>query len=228
MASSILTWMNRERAARGLVPLRSDYRLAGLAKDRAGYMASVGVLMHSAGGGTGDLAERGIQWYGTGENVGMTTAPWGTTAASSLYGMWRDSAVHNGLMMSTAFNYVGVGVAYRSATGATYASMIFTESADHTTPVGLMVSASRTGSSVTFKWRGYDRRLQTHTAGLRNFDVAYRVDAGTWRLIRTYTTTTWVTLTGRPSGHGYSIRVRARDGRGNLSSWSSTLRVWVP
>ena len=32
-----------------------------------------------------------------------------------------------------------------------------------------------------WSWNGYDPRLQTHTAGLRDFDVQYRVGYGSWR-----------------------------------------------
>ena len=36
--------------------------------------------------------------------------------------------------MSSAFNYIGVGLAYRSTNGRTFGSVVLTESPDHTRP----------------------------------------------------------------------------------------------
>jgi hypothetical protein len=131
-------------------------------------------------------------------------------------------------MFSARYNYVGVGFAYRSASNTTYASVVFAESKDHTAAVAKNGTLSRTGTTVRFSWSGYDPRLQTHTAGLRSFDVLYRVDGGTWRTIRNDTTSTALTLYSRPHGHWYGFRVQAADRRGNLSRWTSAKRVWVP
>lgn len=73
-----------------------------------------------------------------------------------------------------------------------------------------------------------DVLLQTHTAGLKNFDLEYRVDYGTWSVIRSGTTSTSLSLGSRPHGHYYSLRVRSRDWRGNVSYWTTSIRVWVP
>ena len=71
-------------------------------------------------------------------------------------------------------------------------------------------------------------RLQTHTAGLKNFDVQYRVDSGSWRVIRSGTTARSITLSGRTRHHTYYLRVQARDNRGNLSGYTTSLHVSVP
>ena len=105
---------------------------------------------------------------------------------------------------------------------------MFSESKDHTAPTARNVSLTRTGTTIRFAWTGADRRLQTHTAGLRSFDVRYRVDSGTWRTIRNDTTAKALTLYSRPHGHWYSFRVQSADRRGNLSKWTSTIRIWVP
>ncbi len=70
--------------------------------------------------------------------------------------------------------------------------------------------------------------LQTHWAGLRDLDVWYRVDAGTWRLIRDNTTTTSIVLASRAHGHRYWLRFRPRDRFGNIDVFSAALSVWVP
>ena len=131
-------------------------------------------------------------------------------------------------MFSSSYNYVGIGFAYRSATKTTYASVVFTDSKDHTAPTARNVSLTRSGTTIRFAWTGADPRLQTRTAGLRSFDVQYRVGTGAWRTIRNDTTARSLTLYNRAHGHWYSFRVQSADRRGNLSKWTSATRVWVP
>ena len=52
------------------------------------------------------------------------------------------------------------------------------------------------GTTITFSWSGYDPKLQKRTAGLRSFDLQYRVNGGSWRTIRDNTTATSITLNG--------------------------------
>jgi uncharacterized protein YkwD len=229
MQSSILTWLNRDRVARGLRPYRLDSRLAAVASDRAATMASTSILSHTVAGSLGSvLTNRGIQYWSLGEDIAWTTYAWGSSSASSLYSLWKHSSSHWALMMSSTYNYVGVGVAHNWSTGKTFGSIVFTESVDHTRPYARMSGASRSGTTVKWWWRGADRPLQTHTSGLRDFDVAYRVDSGSWRLIRDNTTAKALSLSGRAHGHSYSVRVRDRDRRGNVGLWSTAIRVWVP
>jgi len=230
MESALRTWINNDRAAHGLRPLRHDSRLDTLAGQRASWMASHGTMSHTSYLGTVDQAYNtlGIRWYGCGEDIAATTYSWGLQAASNLYSMWKHSSGHWALLMSSQLNYMGIGVAYRSSNHTTYASITFLEGPDRTPPWKKMVSKSRSGTTIYFSWTGGDYLLQTHTSGLHNFDVEYRRDYGTWSVIRSGTTARSITLSGRAHGHYYSVRVRDRDGRGNLSSWSSTLTIWVP
>ncbi|HEU0242532.1 MAG TPA: CAP domain-containing protein [Candidatus Limnocylindrales bacterium] len=229
MESQILTWMNRDRVAAGLVAYRRDGKLAYVAGKRAARMASLRTLSHTAAGPNlgYQLSSYGVQWYDWGEAIGATSYPWGSKAAANLYSMWKASAPHRALMMSTGFNYIGIGVA-RASNGSTYASIVFTDSKDHTGAVGKNVSVSASGTTVSYAWTGADVRLQKRTAGLRSFDVQYRVDGGTWRTIRNDTTNRGLSLANRARGHWYGFRVQAADQRGNLGSWSREAKVWVP
>lgn len=228
--AAILTWLNEDRVALGLRPYRLDGTLPTIAATRAGRLADAGVLSHQAAGGSiaTELTERAYPWYGTGENIAYTTASWGSEAARSLYLAWKGSPLHWDLLTSDRYNYVGVGVALSGSTGATYGSIVMAEAPDHTRPGTRMASHSRVGTTISVTWTGWDAVLQTRTTGLRDFDVQYRVDGGAWRTIRDDTTATSLRLTSRPHGHSYSVRVRARDRGGNLSSWSAPLSVWVP
>ncbi len=227
MAGSILSQLNRDRAAIGLVPLRTDSRLIGLAANRAGWMAATGDLSHDSWGGAvyDAVALVGVSAWSSAEAVASTNATFGPDAAAYLYNLWHGSPEHWGFMMSRTFNYIGVGVGYRAATGESYASLVFAEAPDSSAPVVRMTGSGRSGRTVFFTWSGRDGQLQTHTAGLRDFDVQYRVDQGPWTTIRTHTTTTQLILSNRPAGHAYSVRVRDRDRRNNLSSWSSIRTV---
>jgi uncharacterized protein YkwD len=230
VAAELLRLTNADRAARDLRPLRRDTRLAAIARDRAGNLASASTFSHSAAGGSlsTTLDRAGIQWYAWGENLAWTPGGLRSTTAASVFTAWKQSTGHWAQLMSRTLNYVGFGVAVRASDGRVFATAIFTESRDHTRPSARIVDAARSGTSVTFTWRGYDAPLQTHWAGLRDFDVWYRVDDGAWRLIRDNTTATSIRLTSRAPGHRYWLMVRARDRVSNVGAASSPISVWVP
>jgi hypothetical protein len=221
--------MNADRVANGLTVLRADSRLATLARDRATTLAELGVLSHTASGDlAAQLKERGIQWFMYGENVAKTGVPWGDPAAQQLYSLWKASPGHWSLMMSNRMNYAGVGMALRSVNNQTYSAIVFTEANDRTKPSAKITASSASGRTVTWSWKGSDPKLQTHTAGVRDYDVQYRRGDGAWSTIREDTTATKLSLTGRGTGRWHSIRVRTTDGRGNVGGWSPEARVWVP
>lgn len=225
----ILVSMNAGRTARGLVPYRAWGILAALAAERAATMAAAGVLSHDVAGRDlgGTLTARGISWMGYGEIIARSPHPFGADAADNVYAMWEASPPHHAIMFSGTFNYIGIGAA-QSADGTTYVAAVMTESRDHTAPVARNVSLTRSGKDVTFKWSGSDQQLQTHTAGLRSFDVQMRRDNGSWRTVRDNTTSTRAVFPDRARGHWYGFRVQSADQRGTLSAWTSEIRIWVP
>ena len=227
--SMVISWFNSARSARGLRPLRYDGDLAAIAGVRASRMASANAMSHTIGGNlTSQLRAYGVRWYRYGENVGWSTATWPESSARAIYNAWMGSSGHRALILSSRFNYVGVGLAYRSSNRKTFSSAVFSESPDHTRPIARTTGATRSGDDVRWSWTGYDVRLQTHTAGLRDFDVQYRVNYGSWSLLRDNTNGYSLSLANRPRGRSYAIRVRGTDQRGNVGAWSSERRVWVP
>ncbi len=228
MDSAVVGWINTDRQARGLRPVRVLSGLANVAAVRAANMAAAGTMSHSAGGDlSSQLRTYGVPWYAYGEAIGTSTATWGLTAASRLYTAWKGSPDHWALFMSSHYNYVGVGFAYRSSNGTTYGSVMLTESPDLTPPFAAMSSVSRVSNTVTWRWTGADIVLQTHTSGLRDFEVQYHYDLNDWHTIVHTTGTSW-TMANRAHGYYHYLRVRARDWAGNVSPWSATLRIWVP
>jgi uncharacterized protein YkwD len=229
VAAMILAKINTGRTDRGLVGYRAWTALASLASDRSARMAAAGTLSHDAAGGNvgAALDAADLPWLGYGEIIAATSYPWGAEAAAHVYGMWQNSPGHAAIMMSASYNYIGIGVV-RATDGSTWVSAVVTESLDHTAPVARNRSISiRNRDDIVLRWSGTDPRLQTHTAGVRSYDIQMRRDDTGWRTIRSRTTSTALVLRNRVHGHWFSFRIRARDGRGNLSPWTSEIRVRV-
>jgi hypothetical protein len=223
----IMASVNAARAANGLVPLRSDFRLWTLADERADAMAAADSLSHDVAGSLEDgLRRGGIQWYGYGEVIAYSSAS-GSAAAAHLFQLWETSPSHWALLTSSRFNYLGVGLSV-SSSGRTYGSVVLTESRDQTGARATLARGTVSGDDVRWTWRGSDPLLQTHTAGLRDFAVQQRTDRGSWVTVSTGTTSTARSTINRTRGHWYGLRVRARDLAGNVGPWSPELRVWVP
>ena len=226
MEAQLLTLINGARAEKGLAALRSWSLLTDMAGDRAYSMAKNRTLAH-----TSCLSclfnSYGVSRYMSGEMIASTSYPWGSQAATSIFNGWKASSLHWSMLMSTKFNYIGLGVSL-SSNGRTYAAGELTESKDHTKPWAKLSGSSRSGTTVSWSWTGADIKLQTHTAGLKNFDVQYRVGSGTWTTIKSGTTLRSLTLSSRARGHYYGLRVRARDNLGYVSNYSAEMRVWVP
>jgi uncharacterized protein YkwD len=229
VGAQIVGWVNQARVSRGLRALRTDGRLSSMATDRARILADANLLDHSYPGDIGaQLDGRGVQWYRYGEVLAWSSATFGTDSAWAIYRAWQGSPSHWSLLMSSRYNYLGPGVAQRSANGATFSSIVLTESVDHTAPVARIYDTARSGTTIVWWWRGWDPPLQTHTAGIWDYDVQYRVDSGSWTTLRNDSTSTGLRLYSRPRGHTYGLRVRTRDRRGTVSPWSTEIRIAVP
>ncbi len=225
---SIVGWINAARSSHGLVPLRIDLKLESISGLRASRMASANVMSHTVSGNlSSQLNAYRVPWYSYGEDIAWSTASWPAGSARSIYLAWMNSPAHRAIILSSRFNYVGVGLAARSSGSKTFASAVFAETTDRTRPVAGVGVHTRSGDDVRWTWSGYDPRLQSHTAGLASFDVVYRVGNGAWYTLRNDTTQTSLSLLNRPSG-SYSIKVRATDRRGNVGRWSAESRIWVP
>jgi hypothetical protein len=227
-AHRVMGYINEARAARGLVPLRTDSRLWDVAMERAARLASNGILSHDAAGSMReDLSAQGIQWYGYGEDIGYASGRPGI-AATSIFRMWAASPTHWALLMSPDYNYIGVGLVYRPSAGVTFGSVVLTESRDRTGARAAVLGAVVSGDDIRWSWRGWDPPLQTHTAGLRDFELQLRMDRGAWVTIASGTAATARSTLDNIRGHRYGLRVRATDRAGNVGSWSRERRVWLP
>jgi uncharacterized protein YkwD len=225
--TSLLTWINQQRTSRGLVPLRLHPGLVRMANDWAAHMATTGVLALPSCTPC-MMTDYGVQKYNYGSIASWSTYNWGADAIWSIESGWKQHSTQWAKLMSSSLNYIGIGIAYRGANRSTWSSVFLTESKDVTKPWSKMSKVSRSGTTVYWSWTGGDTKLQTHTSGLKNFDVQYRVGSGSWTTIRSGTTAKSLSLTNRAHGRYYGLRVRARDNRGYVSAWSAEMRIWVP
>ncbi len=230
MDSQILSLMNQDRAAAGLQPLRRDSQLVTWSADRSAWMATHADLTHASWDGApcSMYTSQRLTWYGCGEAIGDTTAAFGTSAASFLYSLWKNSPDHEALLMSSTFNYVGIGVAYRSSNHTTYASILFLEGPDISKPTAALTAEALNGRSIHWAWTASDPILQTHTAGIRDYDVQIRVDGKAWENLRSNTTVTSESTPSERPGSKWALRVRAEDRAGNASAWVTSATFVIP
>jgi hypothetical protein len=227
--SLIVDLINQDRAAEGLRPLRRHSDLAAVAGTRASRMAANNVLNHTIGGDLGaQLDAYDVVWYSYGEAIGYSSRAWADAAARQLYDTWMASAPHRALLMSSKFNYIGVGLALRTSNDRTFGTVVLTESRDENGARSWFLGVDVQGDDIHWSWAGADLPLQTHTAGLRDYDVQYRVGSGSWTTMRNDSKATTATLWNRSSGVTYGLRVRATDQRGNAGAWTAESRVTLP
>jgi len=231
----MLTLINQSRASAGLVAYRVDARIATIARARASDMAEKDYLSHTQPDGRKvfDLIEAArITWYGAGEIIAWNTWPALDSSAAAAHQGWLGSASHRAVVLSAGYNYIGIGVS-RAADGKFYWAAVAIKGPDRTRPIGEMRRLARTTGAprdgrypVRISWAGRDPKLQVLTAGVRNYDVQRRVNGGTWRTVWSGTTATSL-VRYLTRGYRYEFRVRARDHRGNVGSWSASFSLRV-
>jgi uncharacterized protein YkwD len=226
----LVSLINDQRAAVGLVPVRVDTRVRSIARTRSADMDRHDYFGHQNSDGRMAwemMSDAGITWYGAGEIIAMNS--WGSlrdSAAAASRG-WRASAPHYAILASDDLNYVGIGYDWDASRQGHLWTAVFLRGPDRTSARSLMNAtydiASGT-STTTVSWRGWDPRLQVLTAGLASFALQRRVDGGSWRTI--WSATTRKSWSGAlTTGRVYDFRVRARDKAGNYGLWSAPLRV---
>lgn len=232
---NILARHNNYRASRGLAPLRMAQQARLAARQRSQEMKNLNYLSHTSPTGkhaTTLLARRGVNYQAGAENIGRVSWLGWDAVNKGVMNAWKNSSGHRQNILSTNFNYVGVGIARNNS--KVYFTVIFLLQKDHSAPqsgmlaasTGISVAAASDGSrNVTVRWWGRDRLLQRNTSGIRSFTVQYKKAGGSWRTVREATLTK--SLTKNLSEGAHFFRVRSVDNRGNRGSWGRTLRVTV-
>lgn len=106
--TAILAEMNRERARRGLNPLRFDSRLNAAAADRAADMFSRGYFDHVSPDGRSpflSVKKRGYRYAAVGENLAV-----GYRTPQSVVSSWMRSPGHRENVLGKAYDEVGLAL----------------------------------------------------------------------------------------------------------------------
>jgi uncharacterized protein YkwD len=226
----VLERINAERAQRDLRPFRMDTRVQAIARARSADMVERAYFAHTDPDGQepwDHLDAAGIAWYRAGEIIALNHVSPVTSAADRAVQQWMGSDGHRAQIVSTTFNYAGVGVAVTEA-GTSYWTVMFIQGPDRTRPMASVESLGSTAGSgrARVRWSGSDRKLVTLTAGVGSYDVQRRRVGGSWVIVRSRVTDTAASITGA-RGVRYQFRVRARDRAGNVGEWSAARSVTI-
>lgn len=226
--AAMVALLNADRTALGLVPMRTDARLMAIARARSDDMIAKGYFSHTQPDGRNVfdiLTSAGITWYNAGEIIAWNNYPMDVTA-STANRQWMDSPGHHAIIVSTDYNYVGVGLAVDPDTGKKMWTAVYLKGPDRTGARAAWGTRSVAPTAiagtrrVSLQWSGSDPRLQVLTAGLKGFTVQRRTDRGSWATVWSGTTATSGSLT-LTTGHVYDLRIAAVDKRGNWGDWKT-------
>jgi len=222
--------LNVDRTSRGLVPVRVDARLMAIARARSADMVANNYFSHTLPDGRNVfdiISASGITWFGAGEIIAWNNYPTLDTSLQRANLDWLGSPGHYAIVVSTSYNYVGVGLAVDPATGKKFWTAVYLKGPDRTgarasakaPSVHVGSTSSRRRISVT--WSGADVRLQVLTSGLYTYRLQRRTDGGPWVTVRSSTTRTSFSF-DMPRHHTYQFRIQARDRAGNWGYWSAS------
>jgi uncharacterized protein YkwD len=221
--------LNVDRTTRGLIPVRIDSRLMAIARTRSVDMATKHYFSHTQPDGRNVftiLSAQKITWYGAGEIIAWNNHPTLEASVASANSQWLNSPGHKAIVVSTTYNYVGVGLALDGSTGKKIWTAVYMKGPDRTgakatTATPIIAPGATAGTKrVTVAWSGADVPLQVLTSGFHSYQVQRRVDGGAWTTVWANTTLRTVTL-NLTSSHAYEFRVAARDRAGNWGAWST-------
>jgi uncharacterized protein YkwD len=226
MEMAMVTALNADRVAHGLVAVRVDPRLMAIARARSDDMVANDYFSHTQPDGRNVfdiLTADHITWYNAGEIIAWNNYPMDSTV-NAANRQWLDSPGHYAIIVGSDYNYIGVGLAIDPSTGVKIWTADYIKGPDRTaakatvyTPK-VVATPTATTRKIKLAWTGYDPRLQVLTSGLRSYALQRRIDGGTWSTILSSTTyrVTYVTL---KLGHLYEYRILARDRAGNRGTW---------
>jgi uncharacterized protein YkwD len=225
--ASMVSALNADRTALGLIPVRVDSRLMAIARARSNDMVAKGYFSHTQPDGRNVfdiLSAQHITWYTAGEIIAWNNYPMDSTV-NAANRQWVASPTHYSIIKSTSYNYVGVGLAIDPDTGKKIWTAVYLKGPDRTgaratTYSPAIKTVNSTTRSARLTWNGSDVRLQVLTAGLANFKIQRRIDDGSWVTLTSATTLKATTYTVHV-GHRYEFRIAARDKKGNLGAWAT-------
>lgn len=109
----VLAAINNYRTQNGLPALTTIGLLSSLAQGQADYQASIGSVTHTGPGGTTPQQRAASAGYGGGGFFYYSEIIYGgwNAATSDAMAWWKNSGLHNGIMLDTDYTEIGAGVA---------------------------------------------------------------------------------------------------------------------
>ena len=116
--ASLLRTINSVRTARGLAPVRMDFRLVRAARGHTADMLNRQYFAH------GSIASRAVAAGARGPMFGENLA-WGTrVTAQWVVGRWLASPTHRAILLRPGFRRVGIGISFGSFAGCRNAAVV--------------------------------------------------------------------------------------------------------
>jgi uncharacterized protein YkwD len=227
--SAMIAALNADRHEKGLIPVRVDTRLMAIARARSADMVAKNYFSHVQPDGRSVfdiIKSSGITWFAAGEIIARNNYPTLSTSLQAANLGWKASDGHYEIIISTKYNYVGVGLAVDAVSGNKVWTAVYLKGPDRTGARAVARTPSVTAGStssrrrVTVSWSGADVRLQVLTSGLYTYWIQRQTDSGNWVTVTSSTLRTSRAF-DLPRHHTYHFRIRARDHAGNWGNWST-------
>lgn len=122
LEDQVLTLVNKERAARGLAPLKMNWEVQRCARLKSQDMINKGYFSHTSptyGSPFNMMENFGIHFSAAGENIA-----YGQTSAQQVMNAWMNSSGHRANILSPIYTQIGVGAAKKS-NGTLYWTQMF-------------------------------------------------------------------------------------------------------
>ena len=132
--TAMVAALNADRTSRGLVAVRVDPRLMEIARARSDDMVAKHYFDHRQPDGRNVfdiLSASHITWFSAGEIIATNNYAMDLTI-SVANRQWMESAGHKAIIVSTNYNYVGVGLAIDPITGNKLWTAVFLKGPDRT------------------------------------------------------------------------------------------------
>lgn len=112
-SGEVIAAINNYRSQNGLPALTSIGLLSSLAQAQADYQASIGSVTHTGPGGTTPQQRAASAGYGGGRFFYYSEIIYGgwNAGTSDAMAWWKNSGLHNGIMLDTDYTEIGAGVA---------------------------------------------------------------------------------------------------------------------
>jgi len=109
----VISLINQYRQQNGIAPLAYNSLLASLAQQQSNYQAQISSITHTGAGGTTPQQRAEAAGYGGGSWFYLSEIIYGgsTATPNSALTWWKNSGLHNSIMLDAKYTQIGAGVA---------------------------------------------------------------------------------------------------------------------